>query len=85
MNALLAFDAQADHGRVLHARLRQQRPLDILREHVQSLRRDDHFLLAALDQQPAVGIELADVAGVKEAVRVERDWLSPRRSPSLAW
>ena len=79
MDTFLAFDAQRNDGGVLDARLREQRALDILREHVQSLRRDDHFLLAALDQQPALGIELTDVAGMKETVGIERRAFSSRR------
>ena len=42
--------------------------LDVLRKDVQPLRRDDHLLLAAADEQLAVGADLADVAGVEPAV-----------------
>ncbi len=72
VDALFTLDFQCDHRRILDAGLRHERALDVLREHVQSLRRDDHFLLAALDQQTALGIDLADVAGMKEAVLIER-------------
>ena len=68
VDALFAVDAQADHAGVRDAGLRQQRALDVFGEDVEALRRDDHFLLAALDEQPAGRVELADVAGVEPAV-----------------
>ena len=58
----------ADDRGLAHAGLRVQRLLDVFRKDVQSLRRDDHFLLAAADAQLSAGVELADVAGVKPAV-----------------
>ena len=54
-----------------------EHPLDVLRKDVQPFRRDDHFLLAAADEQLPVGVELADVAGVKPAV-LERRARFPR-------
>ena len=45
-----------------------QHALDVLGKDVEPLGRDDHFLLAAADEQLAVGVELADVAGVEPAV-----------------
>ena len=77
MDPLFAADAQSDDARVLDARLREERALDVLGKDVESLRRDDHFLLAALDEQPAVRVELADVAGVEPAVLERR--ATPRR------
>ena len=82
MNALLAVDAQADDAGVGDAGLREQRALDVFRKDVRALRRDDHFLLAALDQQPARRVELADVAGVEPAV-LERRRRSALAPPAL--
>ena len=59
-----------------HAGLLVQRALDVLRKDVQPFRRHDHFLLAPADEQPPVGVELADVAGVEPAVL-----RTPRASP----
>ena len=59
---------QADDRRLAHARQLVQHLLHILGEDVQPLGRDDHFFLAAADEQLAVGADLADVAGVEPAV-----------------
>ena len=53
VDALFAVDRQADDAGVLHAGLGEQRALDVLGKDVEPLRRDDHLLLAALDQQPS--------------------------------
>src|SRR6185503_4637703 len=44
------------------------RPLDVFRKDVQPFGRDDHFLLAALDIELTLRVDLADVAGVEPAV-----------------
>ena len=64
----LRSDRHADDRRVAHAGDRVQHALDVLRKDVQPFGRDDHFLLAAADEQLAVGADLADVAGVEPAV-----------------
>ena len=52
VDALLAVDvAGRRRPRPSRRAARSERALDVLRKDVQSLRRDDHFLLAALDQQ----------------------------------
>jgi len=45
--------------------------LDVFGKDVQPVRRDDHFLLASLDKDPALLVAFADVAGVEPAVGVE--------------
>ena len=42
--------------------------LDVFRKDVQAFRRDDHLLLAALDEEASRLVHLADVAGVEPAV-----------------
>src|SRR5439155_717754 len=42
--------------------------LDVLRKDVEAFGRDDHFLLAAADEELAVRTDLSDVAGVEPAV-----------------
>ena len=41
--------------------------LDVLGKDVEPFRRDDHFLLAAADEQPSLRVELTDIAGMKPA------------------
>ncbi len=52
-------------------RLLVEHALDVLGKDVESVGRDDHFLLAALDEQTPLLVALADVAGVQPALRVE--------------
>ena len=40
-----------DHRRLAHARQRVEHALDVFRKDVEPFRRDDHFLLAALDEE----------------------------------
>src|SRR5688572_18567132 len=54
----------ADNGRLDHARLTVNSALDVVRKDVQPFRRDNHFFLAALDEQTAVRVFLANVAGM---------------------
>ena len=68
VNSFLAVHLEADYGGVLHARLLQERSLDVFGKDVEALRRDDHLLLAALDQEAARSVEFADVARVEPAV-----------------
>ena len=82
VDALLAVDVEADDAGVPHAGLREQRALDVFRKDVEALRRDDHFLLAALDEEPARRVELADVAGVEPAVLERRGCFAGSRRPA---
>ena len=66
---------QPDHRAVLDGRVRHQRLLDLGRVHVEAAG-DDHVLGPVDDEQEAVVVEVADVAGVVPAVRA-----TPRRSP----
>ena len=70
----------ADDRRLAHARLLVEHALDVFGKDVQPLGRDDHFLLAALDEHAPLRVALADVAGVQPAVRVERAARAPRRA-----
>ena len=51
VNALLAADADTDDTGFLDAALGEQDLLDVLRENIQSLRSNDHLLLAAFDSE----------------------------------
>ena len=68
VHAFLRADPRADHGCVADTGRPDQHPLDVFREDVETLRRDDHLLLAAADVNLTVVGDLADVAGVKPAV-----------------
>ena len=46
--------------------------LDVRRRHVLAGRVDDQLLLAIDDPHVPVGVDLADVAGVQPALRVDR-------------
>src|SRR4030095_9315640 len=46
---------------------------DVFRKDVQSFRRDDHLLLAALDEDAPLRVALSDVPGVKPPFGVEDD------------
>ena len=59
---------QPDHGAVLDVRVRHQRLLDLGRVDVEAAG-DDHVLGPVDDEQEAVVVEVADVAGVVPAVR----------------
>ena len=82
------------HRRFQHARDALHHPLDIVREDVQAFGGDDHLLLASADEEPALRIELADIAGVEPALGIARAsrfgligvarLLSPRLSPAFA-
>ena len=54
--------------RLADLRLQQQDALDPLRRDVVAARVDDDVLLAVGDLEVAVGVDLADVAGVQPAV-----------------
>ena len=60
---------RTDHRRVADARQLVEHALDVFREHVQPLGRDDHLLLATADVQLTGLVEAADIAGVEPAVR----------------
>ena len=68
VHTLFRADRRSDYGCVPNARNVQEDSLDVLRKHVQPLRRDDHLLLAAANEHLAIGTDLADVAGVEPAV-----------------
>ena len=71
MHALLrAFDRADDRG-LAYAGLLVEHALDVLGKDVEAVGRDDHFLLAALDEQPPLRVALADVPGVQPALAVE--------------
>ena len=71
MHAFLAGLRDANHRRLPHARELVQHALHILGKYVEPLGGHDHFLLASLDEQPAVGIALADVARVQPSALAE--------------
>ena len=75
VHALLPIRRDTHHGRLDHTRLRIQRALHILRKDVQPFRRDDHFLLAALDEDAALRIFVR---------RCRRCAASPRRRSAAA-
>ena len=57
----------ADHGRVGELRVAGERVLDLLRVHVLAARQD-HVVVAAVDEQAAGRVEVADVADRHQAV-----------------
>ena len=63
---------RADDGRLVHPRHARSARVRRPRERVQAFRRDDHLLLPAADPQLALGVELADVAGMEPAVHERR-------------
>ncbi len=65
VHALFGAASHAHDRDVAHAGQRSHDPFDVLRKDVQPFRRDDHLLLAALDEDSPVGVHFADVAGVK--------------------
>src|SRR5712691_8199930 len=69
--ALRAASYDADDRRLAHAGKLVQHALDVFREHIEPLRRDDHFLLAALDEDAPLLVAFPDVTGVEPAVAVE--------------
>src|SRR5215467_14915363 len=62
----------ADRNGLRDEARRLERVLEVLRRDVLPARRDDQILLAVGDLQPAVRVELADVAGAEPAVLRER-------------
>jgi hypothetical protein len=76
-----------DDRRLAHAGTAVEHPLDVLGEHVEPLGRDDHLLLAALDEQPPLRVALADVAGVQPALRVDGAvrWRSAPKYPLVTF
>src|SRR3546814_9729893 len=62
----------ADHHRLLDEGRHLELVLDLRRADVLAARGDDDVLLAVGDLEEAVGIELADVAGVEPALGVHR-------------
>ncbi len=71
VDAFLAAVRDADDRRFADARHLVEHALDVLGKDVQPLGRHDHFLLAPLDEDAALVVALADVAGVEPAVGVE--------------
>src|SRR5690348_1368818 len=62
----------ADNGAFNDTLLCIQFALDVIWKDVEPLRCDDHLLLAAANEQPALRILLTDVARVQPSVRVRR-------------
>src|SRR5262245_43781077 len=62
---------RANDRRLAHARLLVEHALDVLGKDVEPVRRDDHFLLAALDEQPPLCVPLADITGMQPTFCVE--------------
>ena len=60
--------AVAANQRLAHLALQEQHAFDARWRHIVSARIDDHVLLAVGDLQIALGIDLADVAGVQPPV-----------------
>ena len=71
VHALLRAVDGADDGGLADAGLLVEHAFDVLGKDVETVRRDDHFLLAALDEQTPLRVALADVAGVQPPVAVE--------------
>src|SRR5207249_6844151 len=61
-------DRGPHYRRSAHAGEPVEDPLNVFGEHVEAFRGDDHFLLAASDEQLAIGTDLANVAGMEPAV-----------------
>ena len=76
--------AVAVNQRLAHLALQQQHAFDAGGRDIVSARIDDHVLLAVGDLQIALGIELADVAGVQPPVAQGRGGCLPGPSSSLA-
>src|SRR3954452_6867712 len=57
----------AEDGDVGHALVRVQQLLDLTREDVLTARHD-HVVVAAVDEEAALGVEMADVSGREQAV-----------------
>ena len=57
----------ADHRGVCDRGVGEEQLLDLAREHVLAAG-DDHLVVAAVDEEPPGGIEVADVAGREQAV-----------------
>ena len=68
LHALFAVLRHADRRGILDAGHGVDDALDVFRKDVEPFGRDDHFFLAAADEEPARRVELADVAGVEPAV-----------------
>src|SRR5688500_3300484 len=71
VDALLRGIDRADNGRLANAWLLVEHSLDVLGKHIEAVGRDDHFLLAPLDEQTPLRIAFTNVAGVQPAVGVE--------------
>ena len=63
--------AVADHHRLADVAARLERVLDRRRRHVLAVGVDDQLLLAVGDAQEALGVDLADVAGVEPPLGVD--------------
>ena len=68
LHSLFAVLRDADGRRVLDAGHGIHDALDVFGEDVEPFRRDDHFLLAAADEEAPRLVELADIAGVEPSI-----------------
>ena len=68
VHAFFAVAGEAHDRRLDDSRLRVDDALHIIGKDIQPIGRDDHFLLAALDEQSPLRVELADVARVEPTV-----------------
>ena len=71
VHALLCPVDGADDRRLPDSGLLVEHTLHIFGKDVEAVRRHDHFLLAALDEQPSLRVALADVSCVQPAFAVE--------------
>ena len=71
MDTLLRAIDRADDGGLAYPRLLVEHALDVLGKHIEAVGRDDHFLLAAFDEQPPLRVALADVAGMQPPLAIE--------------
>ena len=60
-----------DDGGLPHPRLLVEHAFDVFGKDVEPVGRDDHLFLAALDEQPALLVALANVSRMKPAVGVK--------------
>src|SRR4030095_6158905 len=71
MDPLLRAIDRADDSGLAYPGLLVEHAPDVLGKHIEAVGRDDHFLLAALDEQPSLFVTFPDVAGVEPAFAVE--------------
>ena len=71
MDPLLRAIDRGDDSGFAYPRLLVEHALDVLGKHIEAVGRDDHFLLAALDEQTPLCVALADVPCMEPPLTIE--------------